>query len=89
MITDNNWIVLLDVGVLISLIYLTSPQGQGTPQQHMPTAYRLAHPVNFPCGRKPEKTHDLRQSVDILFLHKDWVRVASWGALLGITRLIV
>ena len=30
----------------------------------------LTHPVNFPCGRKPEnpeKTHDFRQSVDELF----------------------
>ena len=30
----------------------------------------LIHPVNFPCGRKlecPEKTHDFRQSVDLLF----------------------
>jgi hypothetical protein len=29
----------------------------------------LTHPVNFPCGRKPEypeKTHDFRQSVDFL-----------------------
>jgi hypothetical protein len=28
------------------------------------------HPVNFPCGRKPEhpeKTHDFQQSVDRLF----------------------
>ena len=30
--------------------------------------YHLNHHVNFPCGRKPEypeKTHDLRQSVDL------------------------
>jgi hypothetical protein len=29
--------------------------------------FYLTHPVNFPCGRKPEypeKTHDFRQSVD-------------------------
>ncbi len=34
----------------------------------------LTHPVNFPCGRKPEypeKTHDLPQSVD-LCSHEDW-----------------
>jgi hypothetical protein len=43
--------------------------------------FYLTHPVNFPCGRKPEypgKTHDFRQSVDfLLFSHEDWVRVAS------------
>jgi hypothetical protein len=43
--------------------------------------FYLTHPVNFPCGRKPEypgKTHDFRQSVDfLLFSHGDWVRVAS------------
>ena len=30
-------------------------------------ALKPTHPVNFPCGRKPEypeKTHDFRQSVD-------------------------
>ena len=39
----------------------------------------LTHPVNFPCGRKPEypeETHDLRQSVDFYSSHEDWVRVA-------------
>jgi hypothetical protein len=33
----------------------------------------LTHPVNFPCGRKPErpeKTHDFRKSVDWLFSHE-------------------
>jgi hypothetical protein len=33
----------------------------------------LTHPVNFPCGRKPErpeKTHDFRQGVDRLFSHE-------------------
>jgi hypothetical protein len=47
----------------------------------------LTHPVNFPCGRKPEypeKTHDFRQSVELLlFSHEDWVRVtlrsSHWG----------
>jgi hypothetical protein len=31
------------------------------------TIFILTHPVNFPCGRKPEhpeKTHNFRQSVD-------------------------
>ena len=42
----------------------------GSPQQREPITvgpYYLTHPVNFPCGRKPEypeKTHDFRQSVD-------------------------
>jgi hypothetical protein len=42
--------------------------------------FYLTHPVNFPCGRKPEypgKTNDFRQSVGfLLFSHEDWVRVA-------------
>jgi hypothetical protein len=36
------------------------------------------HPVNFPCGRKPEypeKTHDFRQSVDWLFSHESEARI--------------
>ena len=42
----------------------------GSPQQREPITvgpYYLSHPVNIPCGRKPEypeKTHDFRQSVD-------------------------
>ena len=45
----------------------------GSPQQREPLTvgpYYLTHPVNFPCGRKPEypeKTHDFRQSVDYTF----------------------
>jgi hypothetical protein len=38
----------------------------------------LTHPVNFPCGRKPErpeKTHDFRQSVDGLFSHGPVARI--------------
>jgi hypothetical protein len=41
------------------------------------TVFILTHPVNFPCGRKPEhpeKTHDFRQSVDRLFSHESVVR---------------
>jgi hypothetical protein len=37
------------------------------------TVFVLTHPVNFPCGRKPEhpeKTHDFRRSVDGLFSHE-------------------
>ena len=33
-----------------------------------PNSYYLAHPVNFPSGRKPEhpeKTHDFQQSVEL------------------------
>jgi hypothetical protein len=38
----------------------------------------LTHPVNFPCGRKPEhpeKTHDFRQSFDWLFSHESVARI--------------
>jgi hypothetical protein len=58
------------------------PTRAGSPQQHMPITvgpFYLTHPVNFPCGRKPEypgKTHDFRQSVDFYSSHEDWVRVA-------------
>ena len=57
-------------------IYLTSPQGQGHHNvQLMPITvgpHYLTHPVNFPCGRKPEyteKTHDLPHSVDLRSFH--------------------
>ena len=53
------------------LIYLFSfATKAGSPQQREPIIvgpYYLTHPVNFPCGRKPEypeKTHDFWQSVD-------------------------
>jgi hypothetical protein len=42
------------------------------------TVFILTHPVNFPCGRKPEhpeKTHDFRQSVDRLFSHESIARI--------------
>ena len=42
------------------------------------TVFILTHPVNFPCGRKPErpeKTHDFRQSVDRLFSHESVARI--------------
>ena len=38
----------------------------------------LTHPVNFRCGRKPErpeKTDDFRQSVDWLFSHESVARI--------------
>ena len=63
-------------------IYLALPTRAGSPQQHMPITvgpFCLTHPVNFPCGRKPEypeETHDFRQSVDFYSSHGDWVRVA-------------
>jgi hypothetical protein len=56
-------------------IYLALPTRAGSPQQHMPVAvgpFCLTHPVNFPCGRKPEypeETHDFRQSVDFYSFH--------------------
>jgi hypothetical protein len=59
----------------ISNIYLALPTRAGSPQQHMPITvgpFCLTHPVNFPCGRKPEhpeETHDFRQSVDFYSFH--------------------
>ena len=53
-----------------AIFYLAIATGAGLPQQREPITvgpYYLSHPVNFPCGRKPEypeKTHDFRQSVD-------------------------
>jgi hypothetical protein len=44
------------------------------------TVFIIIHPVNFPCGRKPErpkKTHDFRQSVDWLFSHESVAGVES------------
>jgi hypothetical protein len=56
--------------------YLALPTRAGSPQQHMPITvgpfFCLTHPVNFPCGRKPEypeETHDFRQSVDFYSFH--------------------
>ena len=53
-------------------------------QEHMSITvgpYHLTDAVNFLSGRKPEdleKTHDFRQSVDLLlFSQEDWVRVTS------------
>jgi hypothetical protein len=66
----------LDISSIIYLfIYLALPTRAGSPQQHMPITvgpFCLTHPVNFPCGRKPEypeETHDFRQSVDFYSFH--------------------
>jgi hypothetical protein len=64
------------VWIFIYFIYLALPTRAGSPQQHMPITvgpFCLTHPVNFPCGRKPEypgKTHDFRQSVDFYSFHR-------------------
>ena len=61
--------------VFYLFIYLALPTRAGSPRQHMPITvgpFYLTHPVNFPCGRKPEypgKTHDFRQSVDFYSFH--------------------
>jgi hypothetical protein len=42
------------------------------------TVFILTLPVDFPCVRKlehPEKTHDVRQSVDWLFSHESVARI--------------
>ena len=44
------------------------------------TMFSLTHPVDFPCGRKPErleKTHDFLQSVDRLFSHESVARIEA------------
>ena len=62
--------------------YLALPTRAGSPQQHRPItvgSFCLTHPVNFPCGRKPEypEKTECWQSVDfLLFSPEDWVRVA-------------
>jgi hypothetical protein len=73
----------LSFSLFILFIYLALPTRAGSPQQHMPITvgpFCLTHPVNFPCGSKPEypeETHDFRQSVDFYsFSHEDWVQVA-------------
>ena len=64
-----------DVFAISLFIYLALPTRAGSPQQHMPITvgpFCLTHPVNFPCGRKPEypeETHDFRQSVDFYSFH--------------------
>jgi hypothetical protein len=43
--------------VFILFILLDLPTRAGSPQQHKPITvgpFYLTHPVNFPCGRKPE-----------------------------------
>ena len=56
--------------ILFYFILFSFATRAGSPQQREPItvgSYYLTHPVNFPCGRKPEypeKTHDFRQSVD-------------------------
>ena len=56
--------------MILFLFLFSLATGAGSPQQREPITvgpYYLSHPVNFPCGRKPEypeKAHDFRQSVD-------------------------
>ena len=53
--------------------------------------FNLTHPVNFPCGRKPEhpeKTHDFRQSVDRLFSHVLDERCLPWQLTSQIPSLV-
>jgi hypothetical protein len=60
---------VLQLTIVRDTIYLALPTRAGSPQQHMPITvgpFCLTHPVNFPCGRKPEypeEIHDFRQSV--------------------------
>ena len=50
----------------------------GSSQKRQPITvgpYHVSHPVNFPCGGKPKKSHDVRHSLDYTFSHEDWVQV--------------
>ena len=68
-------VIELQRAIIYLFIYLALPARAGSPQQHMPITvgpFCLTHPVNFPCGRKPEypeETHDFRQSVDFYSFH--------------------
>ena len=59
-----------DLFFFILFFLFSFPTRARSPRQREPITvgpYYLTHPVNFPCGRKPEypeKTHDFRQSVD-------------------------
>ena len=56
-------------------ILLDLPTRAGSPQQHKPITvgpFYLTHPVNFPCGRKPEypgKTHDFGRALTFYSFH--------------------
>jgi hypothetical protein len=72
---SRNYFNFSASNLFIYLFYLALPTRAGSPQQHMPITvvpFCLTHPVNFPCGRKPEypeETHDFRQSVDFYSFH--------------------
>ena len=63
------------VANLFYFILLDLPTRAGSPQQHMPITvgpFYLTHPVNFPCGRKPEypgKTHDFGRALTFYSFH--------------------
>ena len=74
-VTTFKWVSPQEELFIYLFIYLALPTRAGSPQQHMPITvgpFCLTHPVNFPCGRKPEypeETHDFRQSVDFYSFH--------------------
>ena len=80
--TDRNVIVKSFSGATVNDIYfifyfilLDLPTRAGSPQQHKPITvgpFYLTHPVNFPCGRKPEypgKTHDFGRALTFYSFH--------------------
>jgi hypothetical protein len=56
---------------LLSLDYLSLQRLR----YYFPNCVYPNPPANLPCGRKPEKTHDFRQSVDRLFSHESVARI--------------
>jgi hypothetical protein len=57
-----NYLLSLDYFILTTIMILLSL-----------TVFIVTHPVNFPCGRKPEqpeKTHDFRQNADWPFSYE-------------------
>ena len=79
-------VTMLSFNSDLTFFLFSSATGAGSPQQREPVTvspYHLSHPVNFPCGRKPEyseKTLDFPQSVDYN-LH---MRTGFKSTLLGI-----
>jgi hypothetical protein len=71
----NLWAIYGRYMALFYFILLDLPTRAGSPQQHKPITvgpFYLTHPVNFPCGRKPEypgKTHDFGRALTFYSFH--------------------
>ena len=71
----ESMMVSVNIYFLFFFILLDLPTRAGSPQQHKPITvgpFYLTHPVNFPCGRKPEypgKTHDFGRALTFYSFH--------------------